>query len=289
MTRAARSNSAARSRSADVKPFALRAFFGLALLATALVLAPRAAQAAVSKKAASTPKVIDECSWDNPGLHPFMGNVVNAIDRYKDIPAPIRARLKERMEARSYDEFVTIEKNGIVGQRRYEPGITEMHFGNGSICRNVTRTKWTPAMKERGLVYCEQNHCILVPTVCRNVSRIRRVAEEAPPPQASRPEEPPADEGGGLGGGEGGGYSSSGWLMVQARQVQEPGYVTGGCGCGGMSPVPFMPPFSGGVGGPGTGPGALQPVPEPETWLMYGVGLLAVMGLARRRKLKSRS
>lgn len=274
MTRATRPCSAART------PFALSPLSGFAVLAAALVLAPEAAHAALSKKAASTPKVIEECSWDHPGLHPFMGNVVNAIDRYKDIPAPIRARLKERMEERSFDEFVSIEKDGIVGQRRYEPGITEMHFGNGKICRTVTRTKWTPAMRERGLVYCEQNHCILVPTVCRNVSRIRRVAAEAPPAQASVPEDPPA--------GEGGGYASSGWLMVQARQVQEPGYVTGGGGYTVMPPVPFMPPFSGGVGGPGSAPNPLLPVPEPETWLMYGVGLLAVIGIARRRKPKPR-
>lgn len=269
---------AARSRSAPCKPFALVHLFGLAVLATALVLAPRAGHAAVGKKAPGAPKVIAVCSWDNPGLHPFMGNVVNAVDRYQDIPAPVRARLKERMAERSFDEFVSIEKDGIIGQRRYEPGITEMHFGNGKICRTVTRTKWTAAMRERGLVYCEGEHCILVPTVCRNVSRIRRVAARAPVPAGSVAL-PPA--------GEGGGYASSGWLMVQARQVQEPGWVNGGGGYTVMPPVPFMPPFSGGVGGPGPGPNPLQPVPEPEAWLMYGVGLAAVLGLARRRKLKA--
>ena len=185
MTRLTRSAPIATLRST------LRALCGFAALTAALVCAVQDAQAAgkagkagkghanAAKKsgAARGPKVIDVCSWDHPGLRPFMGNVVNAIDRYQDIPAPIRARLKERMQERSFDEFVLIERDGIVGKRQYEPGITEMHFGNGEICRTVTRTKWTPAMHERGLVYCEQDHCILVPTVCRNVSRIRRIAE----------------------------------------------------------------------------------------------------------------
>jgi len=42
-------------------------------------------------------------------------------------------------------------------------------------------------MQERGLVYCDSGQCILVPTVCRNVSRITRAGvspdhAEAPAP-----------------------------------------------------------------------------------------------------------
>ena len=36
-------------------------------------------------------------------------------------------------------------------------------------------------MQERGLVYCVQGQCILVPTICRNVSRITQAPASAPP------------------------------------------------------------------------------------------------------------
>ena len=237
------------------------------------------------RKQASSKQVIEVCDWVHPGVHPFMGNVVNAIDRYTDIPVEVRARLKERMEARDFDEFVAIERDGIIGKRKYEPGITEMHFGNGKVCRTVTRTHWTATMRERGLVYCEQNHCILVPTVCRNVSRIRRLPEEAAPPpaappQAGAPTEEPAP------GSAGAGYSSSGYLMVQARRVQD---ITPACGCGsgfGYPMMPALPPFGGGFGGP-SGQQPTTPVgevPEPQTWLMYGIGIAALGLVARRRR-----
>ena len=41
-----------------------------------------------------------------------------------------------------------------------------MHFGQGQVRRTVTRAKCGNDMVERGLVYCENSHCILVPTVC---------------------------------------------------------------------------------------------------------------------------
>ena len=114
------------------------------------------------------------CSWDRPGHNPFMGDVVAAVDRYSDIPTAVRARLKQRMQARQYDDFVDIRRDSISGRAAYEPTIRDMHFGLDQVCRQVTRARWSAQMHERGVVYCEQEHCILVPTVCRNVSRIQR-------------------------------------------------------------------------------------------------------------------
>ena len=114
------------------------------------------------------------CSWDRPGHNPFMGDVVAAVDRYSDIPTAVRARLKQRMQARQYDDFVDIRRDSISGRAAYEPTIRDMHFGLDQVCRQVTRARWSAQMHERGVVYCEQEHCILVPTVCRNVSRIER-------------------------------------------------------------------------------------------------------------------
>ena len=109
-----------------------------------------------------------------------MGDVVAAVDRYQDIPMAVRNTLKARMAARRYDEIVSIRRDAIVGKARYAPAIRQMHFGSGQVCASVDRSAWTPSAQERGLVYCEAGHCILVPTVCRNVSRITRVATEAP-------------------------------------------------------------------------------------------------------------
>lgn len=104
-----------------------------------------------------------------------MGNIPAAVDRYTDIPADVRARLKARMGQRQYDEIATIRRDSITGTHRYGAEIRDMHFGQGRVCRTVTRSGWAPDTVERGLVYCEAEHCIIVPTVCRNVSRITRL------------------------------------------------------------------------------------------------------------------
>lgn len=133
-----------------------------------------AADAATAPKWAPRMERMASCSWDRPGHNPFMGDVVAAIDRYVDIPTLVRIRLKQRMQLRQYDDLVDIRRDEISGRERYEPEIRDMHFGLDRVCRQVTRARWTAQMHERGLVYCEEGHCILVPTVCRNVSRIER-------------------------------------------------------------------------------------------------------------------
>lgn len=148
---------------------------------------------------ASSAPALPHCSWDHPGHNPFMGDVVAAVDRYKDIPRETRLRLQRRMAARAYDEIVTIGRDTITGRAQYGPAIRDMHFGQGQVCATVTRARWQPSQLERGLVYCEDGHCILVPTVCRNVSRIQRTA----PATAALP------AGGGGSAGAGGGGASS--------------------------------------------------------------------------------
>lgn len=117
---------------------------------------------------------VARCDWDRPGHNPFMGDVVAAIDRYTEIPTPVRMRLKQRMQTRKYDDLVDIRRDSITGRHQYAPTIRDMHFGLDRVCRQVSRSNWTTQTRERGLVYCEAGHCILVPTVCRNVSRIER-------------------------------------------------------------------------------------------------------------------
>ena len=131
--------------------------------------------AALSASSATLPS----CSWDRPGAFPFSGDVVAAVDRYTDIPAPVRAALKRRLEQRQYDEIAVIGRDSITGKARYRPEIRDMHFASGTVCRTVTRSRWAANAQERGLVYCEAEHCLIVPTVCRNVSRVTRL-QKAP-------------------------------------------------------------------------------------------------------------
>ena len=156
----------------------------IALVTAALsaLLAAATAGAATGSAAGATyvPRMesVALCQWDRPGHNPFMGEVVPAIDRYVDIPTPVRMRLKQRMAVRQYDDLVEIRRDSIRGKHDYRPEIRDMHFGLDQVCRQVTRSAWTDATRERGLVYCDSGHCILVPTVCRNVSRIARQPEQ---------------------------------------------------------------------------------------------------------------
>jgi hypothetical protein len=160
-------------------------------VAVAVALAALAAPASAGPAARG---ITEACTWDRPGHNPFMGDVVAAVDRYQDIPGTTRAKLKARMAARQYDEIATIRRDSITGRARYAPEIRDMHFGQGQLCRSVTRAGWAPTMQELGLVYCEDGHCILVPTVCRNVSRIQRIEPATPrPAQPQQADEGPID------------------------------------------------------------------------------------------------
>jgi hypothetical protein len=146
----------------------------LLCLLLALLLPAAPVQAAPRAGAAASAAVLPNCSWDRPGHNPFTGELVAAVDHYTDIPAPVRARLKQRMAARQYDEIVQIRRDSIEGRHSYQPTIRGMHFGEGSMCTQVSRARWADTALERGLVYCDSGTCLLVPTVCRNLSRIER-------------------------------------------------------------------------------------------------------------------
>lgn len=125
--------------------------------------------------------VRDQCEWSDRGRNPFMLDVPSAVDVYTHIPKATRDRLKARMRARDYEDFAEIRRDKIIGRSGAEYGdLRFMHFGYGEICARLNFESWAPDDIERGLVYCEGDHCIIVPTVCRNVSLITRT--KAPPP-----------------------------------------------------------------------------------------------------------
>lgn len=116
------------------------------------------------------------CSWDHPGSNPYTGSPAAAIDRYTDIPESVRGTLKRRLEDHLPDDAVSITRDHISGKNQYDATIRDMHFGAASVCGTVTRSQWSERRAEPAAVYCVGEHCILVPKICGNVSRITRLA-----------------------------------------------------------------------------------------------------------------
>jgi hypothetical protein len=116
------------------------------------------------------------CSWDRPGQNPYTGDAAAAIDHYADIPEAVRGTLKRRIAEGQSDDRVSITRDGISGKGKYDAQIRDMHFGKASLCNTVTRDKWAAERVEPAAVYCVDQHCILVPRICGNVSRISRAA-----------------------------------------------------------------------------------------------------------------
>ena len=279
--------------------------------------------AAPGAQSALDTTAVADCNWNHPGANPFMGDVVAAVDRYQDITPEVRARLKARMARREYDEIVEIRRDSISGRNDYGSEIADMHFGTRQLCHRVTRTAWSPQMQERGLVYCEQDQCLLVPTVCRNVSRIQRRALHSAPVLAvfvpapldstapgSNDEAPellragpigwaPAGSGGTVavggpdaagstfaqeGGGGGGGASGGGAVYpLSSRVGLSNAVVAASSGPRQSARIVSIDTERGGLGDNGQ-PAIAAPVPEPGTWTLMAFGLLVLVRLAARRR-----
>ena len=275
---------------------------------------------ALSTVVAFSPQ-LTTCSWDKPGVNPYQGNVVAALENYRDMTNDTRAALKAKMVHQKYDDVVIIRRDTIKGKDEYYPDITDMHFGKNKVCKTVTRAKWTTTAEQRALVYCAKDECIIVPLICRNVSRVRLKNPPViiPPvvviePQISQgppiylppgPAYTPPGGGGfyippGGGGfyippysGWGSGYPHGGSVpptsgsgkppvvttppvavppMVVTPPVTNPPVIT--------PPVDLLPPTY----FPPSPPDNPTHVPEPETYMLFLLGLAAMLLTRRPRK-----
>ncbi len=258
--------------------------------------------ATLALAASASTATLPACSWDRPGVNPFMGDLVAAVDRYRDIPAATRARLKARLQQRSYEDIAVISRDAIQGKADYSAEIRDMHFGRGSVCRTVTRAKWSDSHQERGLVYCEDGHCLIVPTVCRNLSRVTRLAprpvagaasDESPAPQLAESDEPLVFDPPAAGLSQPLAAPGSFVALATAPLLELPSGPPLGGGQVSLTPPGAVPPLPPGTPPSGPGPlpelprpdplpGVTPAVPEPSTWLLMGLGLAAVVLRQRR-------
>ncbi|AXA90468.1 MHFG family PEP-CTERM protein [Massilia sp. YMA4] len=237
---------------------------------------------------AATLSVSATCSWNRPGVDPYRGDAATALAHYPDIPAAQREVLLDKMSKGQPDDRVAIRRDAIIGDADYDPAIRDMHFGKTKMCGSVDRSKWTASRSEPGAVYCADQHCILVPKICGNVSRITRRSQPAttPPDQPDQPvtvaapvpvepwnpERHPLD-----------------WLTGTELGLSDgPGHEGGdGDGEGDGSGEPYLTADAGNPALWGWDEDQpVQAVPEASTWAMLvaGVGIVAGWGRRARRK-----
>lgn len=232
-----------------------------------------------------------DCSWDNPGANPYTGTAEAAIDRYVDLPEKVRARLKYRLQYGNPDEVVTITREAITGKHGYNATIRDMHFGKDKVCGTVSRARWSAQRTEPGAVYCADGHCILVPEICGNVSRVTRLGAGNEPDLASR-SRAPVEKTLAFDWNDHVGTYELGLYNAPEQYVPEPSWMARNMPSlrqSGWEPLseyatraPAQPRLLAGTRAPVGLP--VTPVPEADTWAMLLAGLGMLGFIARRRR-----
>jgi hypothetical protein len=116
------------------------------------------------------------CDWSRPGAAPYRGplqtTIAAAVHAYADIPEAARLDLINRIKGQRDDAIVLITRTGMVSPQGRATDLRDMHWRHGLCTGPVVRTGWADDRVEPALVYCSGPHCLAVPVVCGNVSRI---------------------------------------------------------------------------------------------------------------------
>lgn len=247
------------------------------------------------------------CSWAHPGANPYRGDPVAALADF-DLAEGTRDKLRELLRAKRPTDTATITRDDIVGHDGAYTDLREMHSGHGRVCHGaVDRSAWSAKRRERALVYCADDACVIVPAICHNVSLVSRkpepVADNDGPidiePAAGPPGSPspsttsPPDDGplAFLPPPQGAGESPD----MPITSLPPGGGGGEGGGGGGGTPPGDLPPIGSPPGGgipccdapPGipVGPGmppVITPVPESPAWILLLAGLAALRPWRRR-------
>jgi len=232
------------------------------------------------------------CSWAHPGANPYRGEPAAVLADFA-MSDDTRRQLRVLMAARRYTDVVTITRDHIGGQHAYTD-LRQMHSGHGQVCHgSVDRSAWSPTHEERALVYCVGDTCVVVPTVCNNVSLVTREPEQDPlqsgadepidispaagptPPSSdvAAAQDPGGDPleftpAGGDSGADDSGAAASGFPSPALGGGGGGGGISccGSVPTGPIDPPPVVPPSS--------------PVPEAPGWslLLGGLALLGALG-----------
>lgn len=115
-----------------------------------------------------------DCDWSDPGANPYTGGVKAAVARY-GFPDEAQREILRKWRRIDMDGVVVITKDGLqpLSRRFVASDLRDMHYGRNRLCAGeVTRAGWADGRSELASVYCSGAHCIAIPFVCSNVSRI---------------------------------------------------------------------------------------------------------------------
>jgi hypothetical protein len=249
--------------------------------------------AALVLAAASAATMPDPCAWTHPGANPYRGDPADALADFP-LPEAARRRLAQRMRAHRFTDVATITRSAITGREAYDD-LRGMHSGGGVVCRGaVDRSGWADDHVERGLVYCDdEDACVIVPTVCNNVSLVTRRRPPVPDDRSAIDIAPAAGVASPPGAADVPGPDAGPATPGGSPDAAPPDCCTAAPalpGPGGMpSPAPadLFPigvPHGGGAPPPAAPP--ISPVPELPPWAAWLAGLAGLRGGHRACRLR---
>jgi hypothetical protein len=123
------------------------------------------------------------CDWSKPGAAPYRGQSVETALAAYDMPEHARAEIAGKVKTMLEDGIALITRDKITSPQGSVWGLRDMHWSGGMCTGPVSRQGWAADRVEAALIYCSGPHCIAIPVVCGNVSRI-----EFAPRQRHEPE-----------------------------------------------------------------------------------------------------